>query len=459
MVEQIPPLVELYTCSFILGRFKFITDGKHLKQEQALKYLTDGKTREVGYGGAAGGAKSWTGCAWMLFMCLAYPETKYFIAREELKRIKDSTLVSFFKVCKMYGVKLNIDYKYNGQDHTIIFKNGSRIDLLEVAFKPSDPLFERYGSSEYTCGWFEEVGEMHFLAYDTLKSRCGRQYNDKYGIVPTTFATFNPKKNFVYTYFYRRDKDGTLPEHIVFIKALLYDNPFREQEYEQQLLNMSSKAQKERLLYGNFEYDDDPSVLCEYDAICDIFTNDHVRPIGRKRISADLAMKGRDKFVAGVAEGNVITVAIVQDKSTGKSIETDLKRLMIDNSVPHSGTIVDSDGMGNYLESYLTGIKEFHGNGKAVNPEFVNIKTECAYKLAEKINKGELKVICTAEQQQRIIEEISALKADDIDNDEGKKRIIGKDTMKELIGRSPDFLDMLIMMQWFDVKKSNIFVT
>ena len=450
------PRLGIYKKLFSLGDFGFITTHKgnvHKKQELALKHLTDRVTKEVGYGGAAGGAKSWTGCTWLVFMSLCFPETKYFIAREELKRLKDSTLITFFKVCKEYGVKQGVDFRYNGQDHCIIFTNGSRIDLLEVAFKPSDPLFERYGSSEYTCGWFEEVGEIHFLAYDTLKSRCGRQYNDKYGITPTAFATFNPKKNFVYTYFYRRDKQNELPAHIVFIKALLYDNPFREQDYEQQLKNMTSKSQKERLLHGNFEYDDDPTVLCDYDRILDLFTNHHIKPTGVKSISADLAMQGRDKFIAGLFDGMVCTIKLDQPKSTGLSIQTDLQALMTDNGVPRSKTIADSDGMGNYLVSYLEGIKEFHGNGKAINEiEFANIKTECAYKLAELVNDGKMKIICTDEQRQAIIDEISVLKAESVDKDENKKRIIKKEIMKELIGRSPDYLDMLIMGMWFHCK-------
>ena len=42
-----------------------IVDGKkHIKQELALQILTDGVTKELGYGGGAGGAKSWTGAAW-----------------------------------------------------------------------------------------------------------------------------------------------------------------------------------------------------------------------------------------------------------------------------------------------------------------------------------------------------------------------------------------------------------
>ena len=157
--------------------FDFITDsenGRHEKQYQCLQALTDAITKEIGYGGAAGGAKSWTGAEWLMWMSLAFPATRWFIGREELKRLRDSTLLTFYKVAKHHGVKKDVLFKYkSGNDHHIEFTNGSRIDLLELAELPRDPLFERYGSSEYTGGWFEEAGEIGLMAYDTLKSRCG----------------------------------------------------------------------------------------------------------------------------------------------------------------------------------------------------------------------------------------------------------------------------------------------
>jgi phage terminase large subunit len=44
------------------------------------------------------------------------------------------------------------------------------------------------------------------------------------------------------------------------------------------------------------------------------------------------------------------------------------------------------------------------------------------------------------------------LKADNVNADERKKRIISKEKMKEIIGHSPDYLDMLLMRMFFLVK-------
>ena len=185
---------------FLRGCFDFITtrEGKkHEKQDQALRILTDNEHVELLYGGAAGGAKSWTGAAWLMFSCLAYPGSKWFCGRESLKRITQSTLITFTKVASAYGIERDIHYKYNGQLNYLEFYNGSRIDMLDLRYIPSDPLYERYGSIEYTGGWIEEGGEVNFGAYDTLKTRIGRHMNDLYGLLRKVLITCNPKKNWM----------------------------------------------------------------------------------------------------------------------------------------------------------------------------------------------------------------------------------------------------------------------
>jgi hypothetical protein len=446
------PAIEIEKKLFELGDYDFITqteNGKNLKQELALKELHRGLAREVLYGGAAGGAKSWTGASWLTFMCECYPGTRWFVGRESLTDLRNATLLTFTKVFKAYGVEGVI---YKDKDHYLQFANGSRIDFIDLAFYPKDKEYERFGSFEYTGGWIEEAGEVNFGAYDVLKTRIGRHLNDHYGIRPVLFITCNPKKNWLYYEFFTPWKLKKLSKTRLFIQAFVQDNPAIESTYIEQLRSLNDKSKRERLLLGNWDYEDDPAALCEFDAIIDMFTNDHVKP-GEKKISADLAMKGRDRFVAGCASGLIVKIEIDKEYSPGKEIEADLKNLMIKSAVPRSKTVVDSDGLGSYLESYLTGIYEFHGGAKPFDlKEYGNLKSECGYKLAEVVNKRLIKVICSEDQKQRIIEEMGALRAKDVDADETRKRIIAKDQMKELLGRSPDYLDMLIMLMVFDIK-------
>jgi phage terminase large subunit len=421
------------------------------KQTAALDLLEDDITEEIVYGGAAGGGKSILGCYFTLKRQLKYPETRGLIGRESLTNLKETTLISFFKVCKMQGLIANTHFKYyDNPKNFISFPNGSIILLKELRYYPADPEFDELGSLEITNAFIDEAPQISVKAKNIVKSRI-RHMVSHYGLKPKSLYGCNPSKGWLYTEFYKPFKDGTLQDDKAFVQAFVNDNPDIDTTYRSNLLKLPQNL-KERLLFGNWEYDDDPSVLCDYDAIVDCFTNVHAAT-GEKAISADLAMQGRDRFVAGSWNGLRCTIELDKPKATGKSIETDLKDLMQRKEIGRSQTVADSDGLGAYLESYLTGIKEFHGGAQANNKdEYVNLKSECAYELAAKINNREVYIKCTDEQKEIIIEELGVLKADNVNADEKKKKLISKDKMKELLGHSPDYLDMLLMRMMFLVK-------
>lgn len=161
------------------------------KQYEAWVALWDEVIKYVTFGGGAGGGKSWFGCEWLITNCYQYPGTKWFIGREELKRLMQSSYVTFKKVCKWHNIP-DSDWKLNGQYNYIEFVNGSRIDLLDLKELPADPLYERFGSLEFTGGWLEEAGEIKFRAFDVLKSRIGRHLNKEYSLPPKVLITCNP---------------------------------------------------------------------------------------------------------------------------------------------------------------------------------------------------------------------------------------------------------------------------
>ena len=125
-----------------------------LKQEMALTALNDKTTNEVLYGGAAGGGKSYLGCIWQLTVALEFPGTRHLMGRAVLKALKESTLLTFFEVCKTFGLTSK-HYKYNSIDGVIKFFNGSEFYLKDLEFRPSDPEFERLGSTEYTTAFID----------------------------------------------------------------------------------------------------------------------------------------------------------------------------------------------------------------------------------------------------------------------------------------------------------------
>lgn len=455
-IPRINVLVEL----FKRRRFDpfVIKDGKkHQKQEQSLFILTDNETKEFAYGGAAGGAKSWTGCVWLVMACLTYPGTRWFIGREELKRLRASTYQTFLKVCKAYGVAKDAYWDYNGQDHFIQFHNGSRIDMLDLKYVPRDPYYERYGSVEYTGGWIEEGGEVNFGAYDTLKSRVGRHLNDKYGLLGRIFVTLNPKKNWCHTVFWKPFKAGQLPTKVKFLQALVQDNPFIDPGYIDNLMSITDKVKKQRLLYGNFDYDDDDNALMTYDAINDLFTNEFVVD-GKKYITADVARFGSDKSVIMVWNGlRVVEIKTLEKQRTTK-VADEIDKIRNRYSIPISHVVVDEDGVGGGVVDKL-GCPGFINNSSPLeNPHsqeqenYKNLKTQCYYMLAERVNDHKIFVKCEDyEIREALTEELEQVKRHNADSD-GKLEVMPKDKVKDLLGRSPDYSDTLMMRMFFELK-------
>jgi len=425
------------------------------KQKHVCRLWKDDTVTDIVYGGSKGSGKSYLGCSLIFGDALMHPETFYFIARKQLIDLRKYTVPTIYEVFQHWGINSNY-YNYKGNDNYFEMNNGSRVYLLDARYMPTDPLYQRFGSMQMTRGWIEEAGEFNLEAKSNLQASIGRWKNDIYKLTPKLLQTCNPAKNYLYNDYYKKFREGNLESWKRFVQALPADNKKLPDGYLLNLERTFSKSQKERLLLGNWEYDDDPELLVDYDAVCDCFTNNHVSETGRKCISADLAMKGRDRFVAGSWRGSVCRIEIDKTFSPAKEIENDLRNLMDRDGVGRSMTVADSDGLGAYLESYINGIKEFHGGATAFDKEvYANLKSECAYKLAEKINNRDLTIICTEKQQEIIKEELMVLKSDSQITDTQKKRIISKDVMKQLLGHSPDYLDMLIMGMYFDIKPQN----
>ena len=152
---------------------------------------------------------TWLGCESRLVRAIAYPGYKSFIGRNELTRLMATAYITFQKVCKHHNISID-EWNLNGKYNYIEFRNGSRIDLLDLAHRPTDPMYERLGSLEYTDGgWIEEAGEVPFMAVDILRSRGGRHMNKEFNLSPDTLYTYNPNKGWVYR-IYKQWKEGLM---------------------------------------------------------------------------------------------------------------------------------------------------------------------------------------------------------------------------------------------------------
>jgi len=473
-------LLDLRIDMFKSGNFNFIVDGissndeglfekgkkaTHEKQKKALKILTSNEYDQFLYGGAAGGAKSFTGMCWIVFSALAYPNTRYFIARNELKDIRESVLVTFQEVCDFFGIK---GFKYNSVLNFIKFDNGSEINLIEVKYKPSDPEYKDVGSTLYTNGWFEEVGEIHEKAVSVLTTRVNRWNVDKYDLKGIVFLTGNPSKNWTKTKFHDKAKNGELEKDNLdeskfkksYLGCLVTENPFISQAYINSLRKQASNdvAIYERLFKGNWDYDENPYQLAEQEMIDQIFSNDHV-PKGKGYISADVARFGSDKAKIGYWNGWNLEHVISLDISKTTDIELAIRTLRMKYKVPKNRVIIDSDGVGGGVVDG-TGGKGFKNNGRPIKttkdtPNYKNLQVQCLYLLAEKINEGGINISAdlTSSDMEEIKSELAQIQSKGDQDPERKLDCKSKAAIKQDIGRSPDWRDMIFMRVFFDLKK------
>lgn len=436
------------------------------KQTIALDYLEDNTTTEVLYGGGAGGGKSILGCYWLVKSCLKYDGTRWLMGRSELKTLKETTLQSFYEVCRLQGLKADIHYKLNLQSNSIHFNNGSTILLKDLYCYPSDPNFDSLGSLEITGAFIDECNQIVEKAWNIVKSRI-RYRLDEYGLLPKVLGSCNPAKNYVYTRFYKPFKENTIDNDRKFIQALVNDNPDISKHYYNNLLGLDENS-KQRLLYGNWEYDDDPSTLINYENIVNCFSNEFVSS-GEKYITADIARFGSDSTVIAIWDG----LRCKMLKFNGRSIvevSQIIKDLQNKHAVPNSNTIADEDGVGGGVVDVLK-CKGFINNsmalpspnspynekGEQIKENFVNLKSQCYFKLAEYINANKIYIDCEdVIIKPLIIQELEQVKQHNMDKD-GKRAIIPKDKVKELIGRSPDFSDALMMRMHFELKPKYVF--
>ena len=422
------------------------------KQIECFKYLEDSNTTEVLFGGGAGGSKTFTGCLWQITRRLKYPKTRSVIGRSKLKNLKGTTLNTFFEVAHDYcGLVRGVDYFYNHNNSVILFSNGSEIYLKDLFFYPSDPDYTSLGGLEITDAFVDECAEVTEKAITILNSRI-RYKLDEFNLIPKTLLTCNPSKGWLYNKFYKPDLANELPEHRHFIKSLVTDNKAISKHYISQLGKLD-KISKERLLFGNWEYNDDSALLFQFDALQDTFTNSFVEE-GLNMITCDVARFGTDKTIICLWNGLRLERIVKFDKNTILEVVNEIKSMCQINSVPYSKVVIDQDGVGGGVVDYLSGCVGFVNGSKALKGEnYMNLKTQCYYKLAEVINAGQMYIKDTT-YRDAIISELEIVKRAQVDKDSQKLAIEGKEIQKQKLGHSPDYADAIMMRMWFHIKKN-----
>jgi phage terminase large subunit len=317
---------------------------------------------------------------------------------------------------------------------------------------------------QMTRGWIEEVGEVNELAKINLKLSIGRWKNDDYKLLGKLLMTCNPKKNWLKYNYIDPLKKGLLPKEIAVVLASVYDNKHRQSGSERVLEGLTGTA-RQRLLLGDWEYDSDEDCLILGEKIVDLYSNDFIKD-GEKFITCDVARFGKDKSVIAVWSGwKVVYLEILIHKKTTE-VAASIKLLRKKYSVGLSNIICDEDGVGGGVVDEL-GCKGFVNNSTPLpNPKdekkenYDSLKSQCYYMLATRINEAGMYVECDLANtfysgksiKELLNQELENVRKKDVDSDK-KLGVMPKEKVKELIGRSPDFSDTLMMREWFELEE------
>jgi hypothetical protein len=417
----------------------------HDKQKEALSYLAiDNDCRQLLYGGSAGSGKSFLGCDWQIKRRLKYPGTRGLIGRAELKKLRLSTLATFFEICTKYNLIAGKHFTYNGQDHVINWYNGSQIILMDLADMPSDPDFGRFGSLEITDYFVDEASEVSEKCVNILNSRVRyKLINDN----PKGLLTCNPHKGWLYREFFDAQRNNSIRKDRRFIQALPTDNPHISPVYIESL-QMLPDIDRKRLLEGDWDYDETKDRLYEYDDLLRCF-----RPsttLGDKFITADIARMGDDRTVIIVWNNlHAEKFVVLKHKPINEVVDT-INELIKNHSVRLSNVLVDEDGIGGGAKDYLH-CKGFLNGSKAVRDNYMNLKCDCYFKLGELISSNAITFEST--HKDTIVKELEMIRREKIDSD-GKLRVTNKEDLKKRHGISPDFADAIMMRAFYELKKN-----
>ena len=470
------------------------------KQKKALRVLLDHSNgiRQLLYGGGAGGGKSWLLCVWLIIVCNKYPRTRWVMARSKLKTLKQTTLNTFFDVCRVYGIKEGVHYKYNRQDGVITWvKSQSEIILKDLFQYPSDPDFNSLGSLEISGGIVDECNQVVAKGIDVLRSRiryklhlchecadetkktvlewgtresgvpyevrwmCGNGHETG-GLIQKMGLSCNPAKNWVFGDFYDAKRKGRIAPDREFIEALVFDNDKISEEYVVALGKLDAVSVS-RLKFGEWEFSDNTSMF-DYQAIQEAFNRKRkVKKFeegGRCFLAVDPAGLGKDNTVVVVVNEELQVLHIEKlpkiEKGTpeakrvaqeqAKLIEEIIAKYQID----YVDMAVDYDGLGNALGGIFEYSVHIVNNSRALNGKnYVNLRTQLYFRLSQAINNGEMGFnALTDEQADMISEELYQFRRTKIDQDT-RITMTTKEQIKADIKRSPDYTDALAYAMYF----------
>ena len=263
---------------------------------------------------------------------------------------------------------------------------------------------------------------------------------------------------------------------VVFVRAELDDNLAlltSSPEYKSNLAQQSDE-QRERDFKGNWNFKAVGDEIVKVQHLEKCFHNEQMLGDGVRRMSIDVAFTGGDACVMFLWIGwHVADIEVCRLDSKTLLNAIDTKRS--EWRVLEENIVYDLQGVGQYLKGFYKKAMPFN-NQEAVEPNFKGMydtkKSQCAFMLADKFVQGEIsfepsildrrysgKNYTNLELRNILIQERKMIRADESKSDKGKC-LIKKDQVKtkSILGRSPDFMEALLMRMIFELKHREVVI-
>lgn len=408
---------------------------------------------------------------WMVLQLRNFEGIRIGLGRKELTRLKQTTIITLTKeVHPMFGIT-DDEFRYNEQKSTIEYINGSLIQLIDLAWMPSDPDFDRFGSLLLTHALIEEAGEIVKKAKDVFTSRKNRFLNKEHGIVGKSVSTCNPSQNFLKTEYYKPYKkqgagDFQKWEHgkvIVsgekrvayraFIQSLVTDNPFAPPNYIE-VLRMLPPAERKRLLEGNWDYTDDDLVL--FKSLLIDRCLDDTATSGTRYVGVDVADSGDDETILTLVESDMIVeqkkIVVDKNEAIGEQIALEIIKYAQQNGIhaDHASQVaIDVVGIGastrDFMRSKGWRVLEFSAGSGSAHEKYKNLRGETIYEMYLAMDKGDFKIHSRLSTMEDLR---TQLMAHEYTTEERKILIKSKKDIKKELGRSPDNAESAYIAFW-----------
>ena len=415
------------------------------KQSIAYRVLQEPGIRELLYGGAKGGGKSWFGCNWMMIKAMdiietfKLPKTRHPIALGVMARKQGSDFRKTTLETWAQTIPPEL-YRLNKQTNEIVILD--RVKFFFGGFDRQESI-NKFNSAEYALFFVDQAEELDKDDVMILRGAMRLKINGK-DMPRKGLFTANPAQCFL------KDEFITAPtESRRFIPALPSDNPYLPGDYVETLRD-AFRQRPELLrayLYGDWSAISSPGQVIQSDDVEAARAKLIVEAEAPICVSCDPARFGDDSTMIYVMQGSTVLREVEETSSNLYQLAMEL--CGISDEFGDCPIIVDETGIGGGVIDAITSTTPHYcipinSGSKANKPEkYGNLRAQMWENASSMFALGAVSL--GSGWSEKLHKDLTAPQ---YKYRNGRMYIEEKDAIKKRLGRSPDRGDCYVQGLW-----------